>query len=275
MATYLSQKELVKQIEANLNALEAGTLGLSEIEGHIELVRELYERSIVLRYKAFEQHSTIEVSIPVVEEVVPIIAAQEQTPIIKQDEELEEEISYETATVSVDEVEEEDESDFEFDFFSTNEHVSEGSEIPTFEPETKEEITFSVEEKEEIIPIVEEEISETSVNIPTTENIHSTLTNSNISERVFQIEREISNQMAFNTLPTLVGSFGLNERLLYINELFDGSSESFSDAIKQLDTKNSLQEAMPNIESIAVKFNWDLESEIVEEFIQKLCRRYA
>lgn len=273
MATYLSQKELVKQIEANLSALEAGTLGLSEIERHIELVRELYERSIVFRYKAFEHHSSVEVSIPVVEEMAPIIAAQEPVSVIDEIDDVEEEISY--ATASIDEVEEESGSDFEFDFFSTNEHVSEASEVPTFEPETKEEITFSVEEKEEIIPIVEEEIIETTVEIPATNEGNSTQSNSSISTRVFQIERDISNQIAFNTLSTLIGSFGLNERLLYINELFDGSSESFSDAVKHLDTKNSLQEAIPFIEDIAQKFNWDIESEIVEEFIQKLCRRYA
>ena len=90
-----------------------------------------------------------------------------------------------------------------------------------------------------------------------------------------QIKSKMNSQLGYYTISSLIGSFGLNERLLYINELFDGSSESFSDAIKQLDAKTNLSDATIFTTELVNKFNWDIESETVEEFFQKLCRRYA
>jgi hypothetical protein len=76
-------------------------------------------------------------------------------------------------------------------------------------------------------------------------------------------------------LETLIGSFGLNERLQYINELFDGSSEGFSEAIKAIDHSLDMNQAIDAITGYAVEHHWDLESETVEDFIVKVKRRYA
>ena len=76
-------------------------------------------------------------------------------------------------------------------------------------------------------------------------------------------------------LDTLVGSFTLNERLQFINELFDGSSDSFSTAVKKLDSQSNLISAREQVAEFATNNSWDLESEIVEDFLVKICRRYA
>jgi hypothetical protein len=73
----------------------------------------------------------------------------------------------------------------------------------------------------------------------------------------------------------LIGSFGLNERLQFINELFDGSSENFSNAIKTLDVQASSENARTKVAEFAVSNNWEVESETVVEFMQKIIRRYA
>mgnify|MGYP006183998847 FL=1 len=140
--------------------------------------------------------------------------------------------------------------------------------------------TSDLLKNEEPEPIHEEQDSETIEPAVIQDNhfVTEEVTASGTSEfvnKVFEVEREIRNQIGFNSLPSLIGSFGLNERLLYINELFDGSSESFSESIKHLDARSNLSEAADYVENIAGKFNWDIESETVEEFIQKLCRRYA
>lgn len=275
MAEYLSQKELVKAIETNLDRLDLGALELSEIEGHIELVRELYERTVVLRYKAFEHHSSIEIAIPSVEEVVPVVEAQE----IHQEEEVVEEDVIETNDIEEfeEKIEEEDHQEIEFDFFSSSDNTEEETIQETIFVEETTEFT-APNEPEDIVEIEEEsefEEQAKSIEIEPIAFVESPSATTGFSQKVFEVEREIRNQIGFNSLPTLVGSFGLNERLLYINELFDGSSESFSDTIKHLDNRSSLSEAATYIEDIATKFNWDIESETVEEFIQKLCRRYA
>ena len=76
-------------------------------------------------------------------------------------------------------------------------------------------------------------------------------------------------------LDTLVGSFGLNQKMRYINDLFNGSSDLFSDAIKNIDSKSTLEESKKVISSLSLKYNWDLESTIVIEFIDFVNRKYA
>ena len=76
-------------------------------------------------------------------------------------------------------------------------------------------------------------------------------------------------------LDTLIGSFGLNERLQYINELFNGSSEHFSEAVKIIDNQSNIEEALLKTSVYANQFNWENDSETVEEFVIKIKRRYA
>lgn len=280
MAEYLSQKELVKKIESNLNQLEAGALDLLSIEAHLDLVRELYERTIVLRYKAFEHHSSVQIAVseaPLVEEIAPVIEAQEAHEEIISSERIDSlEFSDDVFTE-----EKETEPEIEFDFFSSpepeipEEPTTEAPATDFFSSETTDllkneapESTYEEPDSEPTEPAVIPEDRFVAEEISSPES-------SAFVHKVFEVEREIRNQIGFNSLPSLIGSFGLNERLLYINELFDGSSESFSESIKHLDARSNLSEAADYVENLAGKFNWDIESETVEEFIQKLCRRYA
>jgi hypothetical protein len=94
-------------------------------------------------------------------------------------------------------------------------------------------------------------------------------------KRFSAIDPSLQHQLTMSRLETLIGSFGLNERLQFINELFDGSSEAFSDAIKTIDTQSDEQSALRKVSTLATQFNWDQDSETVEEFVLKIKRRYA
>ena len=89
------------------------------------------------------------------------------------------------------------------------------------------------------------------------------------------IGSNLASQFGVSKIESLIGSFGLNERLQFINELFDGSSESFSNAIKELDQQMGSEAAKSKVAEFAVENNWDVDSETVEEFMQKIVRRYA
>ncbi len=90
-----------------------------------------------------------------------------------------------------------------------------------------------------------------------------------------QVGSNLASQFGVSKLDSLIGSFGLNERLQFINELFDGSSESFANAIKGLDTQSNSENARKKVAEFAIENNWDVDSETVEEFMQKVVRRYA
>jgi hypothetical protein len=90
-----------------------------------------------------------------------------------------------------------------------------------------------------------------------------------------QVGSNLASQFGVSKLDSLIGSFGLNERLQFINELFDGSSESFANAIKGLDQQANSESARSKVAEFAIENNWDVDSETVEEFMQKVVRRYA
>ena len=60
-----------------------------------------------------------------------------------------------------------------------------------------------------------------------------------------------------------------------INDLFDGSSEMFSEAIKMLDSQTALDVANEKAAQLAVQHSWDPEEEVVVEFMSFVNRRYA
>ena len=94
-------------------------------------------------------------------------------------------------------------------------------------------------------------------------------------DRLSILDNSIGSQIGGQKLETLSGAFGINQRLQYINELFDGSGEAFSDAIKALDTQKNLDAASDKVEELAFKNSWNPEEETVLEFLAIIKRRYA
>jgi len=72
----------------------------------------------------------------------------------------------------------------------------------------------------------------------------------------------------------LIGSFGFNEKFQCVQELFNGSSDDFNQALEILDNQNNFQEAKKQLMFYVHLNKWDLESEVVIEFIRKVERRY-
>lgn len=240
MGNFKSQKELVKAIAANIDQLESGKLSISELENHMNDVRELYERTVVLRYKIFEEKTEVHAENAVI--------SVEQTPVEEEVAPIANEPKEEVETPVID-----------FSLFDEE------------EPAQEVEIETEVAPKEIVIEAVPEEKEEVQQTIDATPTMDSSAFNRLFSDVITQT----AGQFGFSKLETLVGAFGLNERLQYINELFDGSSDVFSEAIKSLDSQSSLENAKSKAAELAQENNWDLESDTVEEFIQKIGRRYA
>lgn len=291
----------LKAIEHAINALKNGQLTEEELAQFVEDSKELYEKAIVLRYKAYEEKvfGTNKPTAHLEENshnnseklVVETAAEEKEAPSFEfglfesMNETLEEEVS----EIDVEEeLEEENEMDFEQ---ATIFETASAIEIPISELPIELELEVNtpsiasfeeaqdetIEDEDEFFP---ENTSETNSseeyssepylkpneNRPDTSAIHSNLV---------QISTRVASHAGMMKLETLIGSFGLNERLQYINELFDGSSEGFSEAIKTIDHSLDLNQAIDAITGYANQYQWDLESETVEDFIVKVKRRYA
>jgi hypothetical protein len=152
-------------------------------------------------------------------------------------------------------------------------------------PEVNSEINSidSVEHSEEEEIVVEQLVEDTIVNEYSFENPADLIAENNSSQtpsdwlvKLKAMEDQASADFAMSKLDTLIGSFGLNERLQFINELFDGSSEAFSEAVKLLDARTGMDSAREKIAEFAEANNWnDADAETVGDFVAKIKRRYA
>ncbi len=291
-------KTILSNLTEKLSVLENGNLTQVEMELLVEDAKELYERLIVLRYKIYELNvlGPQEVSEPVVSaHIDPVLEVVEQASFDLFEMNEEEAPVAQEVPVSDFHMEEPEIPLAEASLFdvvmetpevSAESQIEESMEDRVHEDAVVEESELEVtvieleETEEEEVAIedthVDEEsaiITETSANF--LDDIQHPETTSINSAWVLQIEQTIRSDRSVFPLETLIGSFSLNEKLQFINELFDGSSDAFSTATKKLDAFQNMAQAREQLSEYSSTYNWDLESEIVEDFIFKICRRYA
>jgi hypothetical protein len=216
------------------------------------------------------------------------------------EEEVEEELGFKNEILE-DVIETEKESNFENDSFDegTEESViassfenesseeddgeeEEGSFLDQDESSLSEELVEATEfnnsdilEEDEEAQNVEPEsfIEETPIEVPQTN--YEPQFSADQPIWMAEMEANIRDNRSIFPLETLAGAFTLNEKLQFINELFDGSSDDFSSSVKQLDQLANMDAARNMLAELSQSFNWDTESEIVEDFLYKICRRHA
>jgi hypothetical protein len=246
----------IKTIEVLTKKLATQKLSSVELEELVVASRDLYERSVILQYKAFEEKVFgVKEEVEVVEEKVELVTPEPEMIVAE-----------EPVVESIEEEKEEELPAFDFSLFE--EPVT-----AVIEAELKEEeeehisITHSVTENHGVI---EEKII--------IEEVKITHSPSEVDALAAKFAKEVKQAATGFQLPkieTLVGSFGLNERLQFINELFDGSSESFADAIKLIDNLSNHDDAFRQAANFAIQYNWEKDSETVTDFLTKIQRRYA
>lgn len=264
MADLNTYKSKLQELTALIEKLENGNLSIDELSTMESLTRDLHERSIILKYKAFEAHAGVEVDNEEEEEIAEVIEEAINEVMEEEKEEAEPNIDF---SIFDEETAEPEKEEVDIMSFEEPEPIVEPSpEVmpePTPEPEIEEHI--SVTRKEEIV----DDVVETKVEVTHTTESTTFLDRLNLEDN------SLASQFTGGKLDTLVGAFGLNQRLRFINNLFDGSSELFSDAVKTLDSQNSKAEAAEKAEVMANEHDWDLEEENVVEFMTYLNRRYA
>ncbi len=297
-------KTILGHLESGLEKLESGQLSPEDMELLVEDAKELYERMVIMRYKIYETN-VLGVSAPVVSASIrqpeietPIdlfgaidlgsepefeVTFANEDPIIEEEkvsyplelddeEETEEEEVIENSFASVDELEEEDEQEEEGSFLDQDE--SSLSEELVEATEFNNSDILEEEEDEEVQNVNPEPfIEETPIEVPQTN--YEPQFSADQPIWMAEMEANIRDNRSIFPLETLAGAFTLNEKLQFINELFDGSSDDFSSSVKQLDQLANMDAARNMLAELSQSFNWDTESEIVEDFLFKICRRHA
>ena len=93
----------------------------------------------------------------------------------------------------------------------------------------------------------------------------------------FKQAKELSEKLGDRPVSDLTKAFAINDKLLYINELFSKDADSFNESLKLLNKFDGMDEAKSLLISLAEQYNWIHEEkvEIAQTFIRVIRRRYV
>ncbi|TNE55391.1 MAG: hypothetical protein EP338_03755 [Bacteroidetes bacterium] len=281
MSGFRTKEELHQQIGAYYEQMASRKMSVDELEELVNACRELYERSLILRHKAYEEE---------------LFARSEQ------EKEPEEEILPEQEIASVsEEKEEEAETVYDFSLFDdSNENTAETKEqeeaLSTEQNPESEESTeaeelegafedevsgIETDEEEEIAKadypeeVVSEEKEEVNETVETEPEISEGDEGDQMFREILKRDDSLASVLMGSKLDSLKGAFGFNERFQCVQELFKGSTEDFEQAIEVLDSQANFDEAKKQLVYYVRLNKWDLEKELVASFVRKVERRYS
>ncbi len=103
--------------------------------------------------------------------------------------------------------------------------------------------------------------------------------NSGKYESLFNIQKsnELSERLGDRPVSDLTKAFAINDKLLYINELFGRDVDSFNESLKLLNKFERMEEAKSLLTSLAEQYDWTQEErlEIAQSFVKTVRRRYV
>jgi hypothetical protein len=288
MSNFETKEELLKSIENYLINIDEGILTLKDLEHLVDKTKELYERAIILRFKAFEQKVfgndiTTEVT---EEKITPLETEHQETAI--------EETTSEKETGNILTENTNPEPVFDFSIFENEDEKP----IDEVESQINESNNSIIDEKnDDLIDSVDNEEVVEGLNSENENSDQQTLEEKKESHESQHIESEhidksnqeiedllknilvkddsLASKLMFSKLDTLIGSFGFNERFQTVQELFNGSNEDFNQALTVLDQFQNFDEAKKQLLFYIKLKNWNLEQQICVDFIQKVQRRYS
>ncbi len=83
---------------------------------------------------------------------------------------------------------------------------------------------------------------------------------------------DLSSKWQTAPLESIASGIGLNDKFLYIRELFHGDNTLYNNTVRHLDTLSSLNDAMDFIHR---HFTWDKENDTTQKFITLVQRRHG
>ena len=287
-------KKLISSISMHIKAIEEQGVNIEDLDFLVTQCNLLQEQLIILRYKVYEEVTAknngekspeLKSSVPAFEAIEETVIETVETPVVS-----------ETPVIEVNDIPPAVKP-FDFSLFSDEEEAllepksdktieEHYSETTTIEDEhgiteetTIKEHAATIEEGDSIIVINKEEVTTISFSNESEEknDQHIVASDHPMIAQFRAMEKNIRSERAILPLESLAGSFTLTEKLQYINALFGGSSEAFGTAVKNLNEQQNMAGAIlvliGNAESNA--WNFVKSFEIIEEFVLKICRRYA
>lgn len=250
-------QELVSALQEGLDELNIGKLTIEQLDSLTDHSRELYERLVILKYKAYDSEV-------------------KKTPEVKKEEEADFSVPFKlNSTVTPNQVSLIDA--IEEVTAQSSETVAQ-EEAPAYEPTidelaAKHEIEFTIEVPEEpkmVQPAaasVAQSINQVMQSITPQESL-----NDRLSKSVGNTST-VAQKMEHTPIPDLKRAITLNQRFQFSKELFKGNNQEYEVAIDRLNN-TSREEALRQLEQLKSKYVWNNESQVTQDFIELIERRH-
>ena len=89
---------------------------------------------------------------------------------------------------------------------------------------------------------------------------------------------DLADKFQLQKITTIEAAMGINQRMLTINELFDGDHKAFTDTVTALNETSSFEQAKSLIvNGAADRFNWDKEAKqgLAKDFVKLVHRKFS
>jgi len=246
--SFMGMNELLDKLKNGIDRLDSGTLAVSELEELTEVSRELYERLVVLRYKAYDD------SIKAQEAIISEPEIINQMEIIEYIHESQPEIQ---------------------------EYIEENlSEAPTEErvplfafniteiQEVQEEIVTESLGKEMQAPLAFVQAPKPSPKIDSTSL-------GSINDKLAKEESSLADRLGKSRIEDLRKAIGINQKFGFISGLFSGDSSAYDLTIDRFNSATDIDEAMSLFAEEQQARSWDAEESLVESLINLIERRHV
>jgi len=87
-------------------------------------------------------------------------------------------------------------------------------------------------------------------------------------------EKRIADKLQENQVVDLRTTIGINDKFLFINELFEGNMRIYDEAILKLNTSTTMAQADMLLLDLKIAYNWDSESPTVKKFVELVRRKF-
>ncbi len=89
-------------------------------------------------------------------------------------------------------------------------------------------------------------------------------------------DKSIGERMQRQPVSDLKDVIGVNEKFLFINELFDGNIQAYNDAVARLNNMEDVQKAFDYLNSLGMEYAWDASrsADTIEKLAMLIQRRY-
>ncbi|MFA9219748.1 MAG: hypothetical protein ACEQSL_01020 [Sediminibacterium sp.] len=279
MENAMGLKELSDNLHNNINELLSGNMSPEQTQHLVELCSELYEKLIVLRFKAFSESSTpaekmqavLETSEPIkidlTKPTAPTELANQVNLIdaIKEVEQVAEQGPAEDVTQDANALQDST-KDVAQDANSLQDSTKDVAQDASQEEEVEEE----GEDEDIVFQLIPND--EPAIEAPKGEVKPMVSLNDTFKENASQ-QATIAKKLEGSPISDLKKNISLNQRFQFCKDLFKGNNQEYEVTLEKLNNTNR-DEALRILQTLKDKYSWNPDSMATKDFTDLVNRRY-